>query len=136
MIHAPFSENLWLPITVHSFLLAPTLSICLVTHSALTSNAACYEMQNVEAESPKAAWCQLSARNIENLVRIANKAHPDLPERDQVFAERLKLFPKGCLALVEIESGELHGYAISHPIRCRQPPALNSFLGEVASDAD
>ena len=93
-------------------------------------------MQNVEAQSPKAAWCQLSATNIESLVRIADKLHPDLPESEQVFAERLKLFPKGCLALVEIESGELCGYAISHPIRNRQPPALNSLLGEVASDAD
>ena len=97
------------------------------------------EPTKVEAQTPakaKAAWCQLSASNIESLVRIADKLHPDLPESAQVFAERLKLFPEGCLALVEAEGGELYGYAISHPILRRQPPALNSLLGELASDAD
>ncbi|KAI4173533.1 MAG: hypothetical protein LQ343_002871 [Gyalolechia ehrenbergii] len=62
--------------------------------------------------------------------------HPDLPESDQVFAKRVKLFPEGCLALIEGDSDELSGYVISHPIRRRQPPALNSLLGELASDAD
>ena len=92
-----------------------------------------------EAQSPakaQAAWCQLSASNIESLVRVADKLHPNLPESEQVFAERLKLFPDGCLALMETESGELCGYVISHPIHRRQPPALDSLLGEIASDAD
>jgi ribosomal protein S18 acetylase RimI-like enzyme len=31
---------------------------------------------------------------------------------------------------------ELCGYVISHPIRRLQPPALNSLLGKIASDAD
>jgi len=93
----------------------------------------------VEAESPakaKAAWRELSVNDIESLVRIADKIHPDLPESDEVFAERIKLFPEGCLALVEGEDDELCGYVISHPIRRRQPPALDSLLGEIAPDAD
>ena len=97
------------------------------------------ERPKVEAQNPtkaKVAWCQLSASNIDNLVRIADKLHPDLPESEQVFAERCKLFPEGCLALVETEGGGMHGYAISHPIRRRQPPPLNSFLGGIASNAD
>ncbi|KAF2801214.1 hypothetical protein K505DRAFT_319974 [Melanomma pulvis-pyrius CBS 109.77] len=92
-----------------------------------------------EAESPtkaKAVWLELSANNIASLVRVAEKMHPDLPERDEVFAERIKLFPEGCLALVEGEDNELCGYAISHPIRRRQPPALNSLLGEIVPAAD
>ncbi|KAL8769559.1 MAG: hypothetical protein Q9209_004490 [Squamulea sp. 1 TL-2023] len=84
----------------------------------------------------KAAWREMSVKNIESLVRIADKIHPNLPESNQVFAERVKLFPEGCLALVEDEGDDLCGYVISHPIRRRQPPALDSLLGEIASDAD
>ncbi|MCJ1324937.1 hypothetical protein MMC10_001599 [Thelotrema lepadinum] len=84
----------------------------------------------------KAAWRPLSVHNIQNLVHVADKIHSDLPESDEVFAERVKLFPEGCLALVEGDGDELCGYAISHPIRRRQPPALNSLLGEIALDAD
>ena len=81
-------------------------------------------------------WCQLFPSNIRNLSQIADNLHPDLPEREQVFAERLKLFPDGCLALVGAEGGEICGYVISHPILRAQPPALDSLLGKIASDAD
>ncbi|KAL9015288.1 MAG: hypothetical protein Q9173_000086 [Seirophora scorigena] len=97
---------------------------------------------NVKAKSPatakEIAWRSMSANDIESLVRVANKIHPDLPESDQVFAERITLFPAGCLALMEDDGGgdELCGYVISHPIRRRQPPALDSLLGEIAPDAD
>ncbi|CAO1604785.1 hypothetical protein XANCAGTX0491_008325 [Xanthoria calcicola] len=84
----------------------------------------------------KAAWRQISGDNIDSLVRVADKIHPNLPESDQVFAERVRLFPQGCLALVEDVADDLCGYVISHPIRRRQPPALDSLLGEIASDAD
>lgn len=93
----------------------------------------------VEAKSltkTKATWWELSVDNIQNLVRIAAKIHPGLPESDEVFAERVKLFPKGCLALIEGDGNELCGYAISHPIRRREPPALNSLLGKIALDSD
>ena len=91
------------------------------------------------AKSPaktKAAWRSMSINNIPSLVRLADKIHTDLPESDQVFAERVKLFPSGCLALMSGESDELYGYVISHPIRRHQPPALNSLLGQIAPDAD
>lgn len=83
-----------------------------------------------------AAWREMSVNDIENLVRVADKIHPDLPESDEVFAERVKLFAKGCLALVERDGEELCGYVISHPIRYRQPPVLDSLLAEIAPDAD
>ena len=94
------------------------------------------KMEAKNSTEVKAAWRELSINNIESLARIADKIHTDLPESDEVFAERVKLFPEGCLALMDDESDELYGYAISHPIRRRQPPALNKLLGEIASDAD
>ncbi|KAH7384495.1 hypothetical protein BKA66DRAFT_462316 [Pyrenochaeta sp. MPI-SDFR-AT-0127] len=87
---------------------------------------------------PTIAWRGLSANDIHSLVRVANKIHPDLPEDDQVFKERIKLFPEGCLALAEEGEvgGELYGYIISHPIIRHQPPALNQMLGQIAPEAD
>ncbi|KAF2269667.1 hypothetical protein CC78DRAFT_528855 [Lojkania enalia] len=93
---------------------------------------------NVETKSltkAKPTWRELSVSDIENLVRVANEIHPNLPESNEVFVERVKLFPEGCLALLKGED-ELCGYVISHPIRRRQPPALDSLLGEIVSDAD
>lgn len=84
----------------------------------------------------KAFWRELSVSDITSLARIAGKIHSDLPERDEVFAERARLFPRGCLGLVQGRSDDLCGYAISHPIRHLQSPPLDSLLGEIASDAD
>ena len=85
----------------------------------------------------EASWCELSINDIKTLIRIADKIHPDLPESDEVFAERVELSPEGCLGLIEGKGkNELCGYVISHPIKHHQPPALNSLLGKIASDAD
>ena len=84
----------------------------------------------------KASWRELSPDDIKSLSRVADNIHPSLPESEEVFAERTKIFPEGCLGLVEDKSRELSGYVISHPIRRLQPPALDSLLGEIASDAD
>lgn len=85
---------------------------------------------------PRAIWRALTPSDLEQLIHVANELHPDLPERDEVFLERIKLFPSGCLALVESGTDKLCGYLISHPIRQRQPPSLNSLLGEIAPGAD
>ncbi|KAJ4371294.1 hypothetical protein N0V83_004511 [Neocucurbitaria cava] len=87
------------------------------------------------------AWRNLSLDDINDLISIANEIHPDLPESIQVFSERINLFPEGCLALEASTSdgkitSELCGYAISHPIIRRQPPALDALLGEISPSAD
>ena len=90
--------------------------------------------QPVHAE---ACWCELSVNDIKSLARVADQIHPDLLESDEVFAERVELFPEGCLGLLEGKGkNELCGYAISHPTKHRQPPAMNSLLGNIASGAD
>ena len=107
------------------------------------------EGTNMEAMEPKEetnrlggidiVWRRLSIDNIDSLANVANEIHPGLPESNEVFAERIKLFPEGCFALMKLVQGktdELCGYAISHPIRHRQPPDLDSFLKEIAPDAD
>jgi ribosomal protein S18 acetylase RimI-like enzyme len=86
--------------------------------------------------SKNAVWRPLSTGgDIASLVQVADKVHPDLPESEQVFAERVALFPQGCLGLFD-ETDEICGYIISHPTRYREPPALDQLLGEIAPDAN
>ena len=61
--------------------------------------------------------------------RIGEVVHPDFPERPAVFAERLALFPDGCW----VTEG---GYAIAHPVRLGEPPALDALLGALSDGAD
>ncbi|KAL9019007.1 MAG: hypothetical protein Q9180_008704 [Flavoplaca navasiana] len=93
------------------------------------------EERNVSAKA-KPAWREMSIDQVASLVRVADRVHPSLPESDQVFAERVNLFPAGSLALVQEGSDDLCGYIISHPIRYRQPPALDTSLGEIPEDVD
>jgi ribosomal protein S18 acetylase RimI-like enzyme len=83
-----------------------------------------------------ATWRDLTLKDINSLIQVASQIHPGLPERAEVFAERVRLFPEGCLALTDRNSRDLVGYAISHPIRNRQPPELDCLLGEIDPDAD
>jgi ribosomal protein S18 acetylase RimI-like enzyme len=105
------------------------------------SNQTMYKTENngaVEAAvlaQDAAAWRKLSLSDVPNLARVAQEVHPGLPERDEVFSERLGLFYEGCLALID-NNNELCGYIISHPIRRRQPPALDSILTKIAPVAD
>jgi ribosomal protein S18 acetylase RimI-like enzyme len=62
--------------------------------------------------------------------RIAAQVHPDHPERDAVFAERLALWPRGCLVLEG--AGDVRGYGLSHPWG-PEPPALDTLLHAVPS---
>lgn len=57
---------------------------------------------------------------------IAARVHPDYPEDDAIFAERLRLYSAGCLML-EL-NGRAAGYALSHPW-VFAPPRLNTLLG-------
>jgi GNAT superfamily N-acetyltransferase len=90
--------------------------------------------------SSAAIWRQLSVDDIPDLVKVADEVHPELPECADVFTERCRLFPQGCLALVVADGsehgGELCGYAISHPIRRNHPPRLDSLLGTIGPEAD
>ena len=103
------------------------------------ASLAYYDMQEADIANtvkPTAIWRNLTISDIDSLIHIANAIHPDLPESAEVFAESVKLFPEGCLALVDCQSDELCGYVISHPICYRQPPALNNSSGRIVLDAN
>ena len=91
--------------------------------------------------SPALAWRQTVQSDIPQLYKLSEKIHPDLPESEQVFHNRLALFPRGCLTLTltltnltttDINNNnnktpqepqeQIKGYIISHPIPQNQPP--------------
>ncbi|KAH8706095.1 hypothetical protein GQ44DRAFT_716287 [Phaeosphaeriaceae sp. PMI808] len=92
--------------------------------------------QPTNGRNKSAEWRNLTLDDIDSVISISYKVHVDLQESAEVFSERVKLCPEGCLALVDEESNELYGYTISHPIRLRTPPALDGLLGEIPSDAN
>ncbi|WP_300377079.1 GNAT family N-acetyltransferase [Henriciella sp.] len=65
---------------------------------------------------------------------IASEVHPDYPESDRVFLDRLGLFAKGCMVL---ESGRgIDGYFISHPWHRHTPVPLDTELHQLPHDPD
>lgn len=58
---------------------------------------------------------------------LAARIHPDYPEEDVIFRERLALAPEGCFVLVN--GYGVHGYLISHPWAGKLSPRLNCLLG-------
>lgn len=84
--------------------------------------------------SPRAAgrqWRTMSIADLPSVSALAARIHPDYPEDDAVFAERLRLYPQGCRVL-EGEHG-LVAYIVSHPWRHLEPPPLNALLGALPS---
>jgi GNAT superfamily N-acetyltransferase len=80
-------------------------------------------------------WRPMSVADLAAVEHVAAIVHPAYPESEEVPAERLILFPAGCL-IAERAPDAVLGYAVSHPGRLGRPPALDSRLGELPPDAD
>lgn len=79
-------------------------------------------------------WRPLLSSDISTVSAIAAQAHPDFPEDDAVFADRIALAPDTCLLLEK--EGTALGYVLAHPFTTGSLPALNSTLGSVPARAD
>jgi GNAT superfamily N-acetyltransferase len=80
------------------------------------------------------AWRQATAADLPIIDEIGNGIHLSLPERPEVFAEKLRLFRPGCRVL--FLSGEVVGYGMSHPWRLNSIPPLDTFLETLPTDPD
>jgi GNAT superfamily N-acetyltransferase len=80
------------------------------------------------------AWRAMKPADLPAVAALAAAIHVAHPEEDAVFAERLALFPAGCLVLES--PGGVAGYVLAHPWRRLAPPALNTRLGALPADAD
>ena len=71
-------------------------------------------------------WRAMEERDLDGVVSVAEVVHPAYPERREVFAERLALFPEGCHVLADGDA--VLGYLISHPWRAGAPVPLDTLL--------
>jgi len=69
----------------------------------------------------------MAEADLETVNQIADKIHTGLPERPEIFADKLAHCPEGCLTL-EL-NGEIVGYGFSHPWLLNEIPPLDTFLG-------
>ncbi|MCH4025434.1 MAG: GNAT family N-acetyltransferase [Acetobacter fabarum] len=79
-------------------------------------------------------WRLMTPDDLAHVTALAGSVHPDYPEDTDIFAERLRLAPTGCLSLML--DGMLAGYLISHPWRGLLSPPLNALLGALPAPAD
>lgn len=82
----------------------------------------------------KPHWRHARASDLVAISAIAARIHPDLPERAEVFAEKMRLYPDGCRVLVVNDA--IAGYGLAHPWKQLQIPPLDGFLQKLPEDAD
>jgi GNAT superfamily N-acetyltransferase len=86
----------------------------------------------MSTESP--VWRHMQEGDLAAVMELAARVHPALLEAEAVFAERVRLFPVGCLVLDE--AGAIGGYAVSHPSTRFAPPPLDTLLGALPEAPD
>lgn len=71
-------------------------------------------------------WRPMTAADLPAVDRIAQRVHVNFPEPVETFANRLALYPQGCLALER--DGRVVGYMVAHPWpRADPPPGLGAI---------
>lgn len=82
-------------------------------------------------------WRPMTRQDMPRVMQIAAQVHAGYFEQEQVFADRLAVFPSGCwLAVADDVMQEACGYAIAHPARIGAPPPLNTRLPSLDRQAD
>jgi GNAT superfamily N-acetyltransferase len=73
-------------------------------------------------------WRPMIEADLAAVDELSSRIHPDFPERPEVLAEKLRLFPRGCFVLDIVPKEQPRGYCFSHPWMFGAPPALDSLL--------
>ncbi|MGY8708153.1 GNAT family N-acetyltransferase [Bradyrhizobium sp. 18BD] len=82
----------------------------------------------------KPHWRPARASDLPAISAIAARIHPDLPERPDVLAEKMRLYPEGCRVLIADDA--IAGYGLAHPWTRHNIPPLDDFLERLPADAD
>ena len=79
-------------------------------------------------------WRPMRADDLPAVAAISATVHGDYVETQPTYAERLALYPAGCLVLeqdVLERDNQVAGFLVSHPWHAGQSPALNERLGAI-----
>ncbi|SPP94578.1 MULTISPECIES: GNAT family N-acetyltransferase [Bradyrhizobium] len=82
----------------------------------------------------KTHWRPAHTCDLPAISALAARIHPALPERAEVLAEKMRLYPAGCRVLGADEG--IVGYGLTHPWMQYRIPPLDSFLHELPDRAD
>lgn len=82
----------------------------------------------------KPHWRPARASDLPAISAIAARIHPDLPERPEVFAEKMRLYSDGCRVLAADDG--IAGYGLAHPWTQHRIPPLDGFLEQLPGNAD
>ncbi|MGY4154729.1 GNAT superfamily N-acetyltransferase [Bradyrhizobium sp. USDA 4461] len=82
----------------------------------------------------KPHWRPARACDLAAISAIAARIHPDLFERPEAFAEKIRLCPDGARVLAAEEA--IVGYGLAYPWKQHQFPPLDGFLERLPDDAD
>jgi ribosomal protein S18 acetylase RimI-like enzyme len=80
------------------------------------------------------SWRSAELTDVPNMQAIADQIHVELPERPEVLAEKLRLFPQG--VQVVCAGAQIVGYGVAHPWMLHQPPVLDAFLRALPDHAE
>ncbi|WEK43800.1 MAG: GNAT family N-acetyltransferase [Candidatus Sphingomonas colombiensis] len=83
---------------------------------------------------PDYQWRGMTTDDLSTVTAIADRVHASYTEERAIYAERLALYPSGCLVLAGADG--IAGYIITHPWYRDRPPALGAKLGAIPADAD
>jgi hypothetical protein len=72
-------------------------------------------------------WRPATATDLPGIQKLSDEMHSSLPERPEVFAEKLALFQRGCFVLTWYEA--MVGYSFSYPWVLKSIPPLDRLLG-------
>jgi hypothetical protein len=75
----------------------------------------------------KLQWRPATTADLPTIQRLSDEMHSSLPERPEVFAEKLALFKRGCFVLTWYEA--MVGYNVFYPWVLKNIPPLDSLLG-------
>jgi predicted N-acetyltransferase YhbS len=79
-------------------------------------------------------WRAMCREDLDAIMIIAARVHPQFPEEREIFVEKLRLHPDGALVL---ERGlAVAGYCFAHPWHSDQVAPLNTLLGALPASAD
>lgn len=79
-------------------------------------------------------WHAMTVAELPAVAAISAEVHGDYAESEEVYAERLRLWPAGCFIW---EQGDgVAGLLVAHPWHRAAAPALGVLLGAIPEDAD
>jgi GNAT superfamily N-acetyltransferase len=83
---------------------------------------------------PLPIWRMMAPADLPAVHALSMRVHPDYPERAEVLAEKLALFPSGCFALAGAKG--IAGYCFTHPWTRGAVPALDTLIGALPERPD